>query len=247
MVNEKMARDLTKLGIKSDDVILMHSSLSALGYVEGGAETVIDTLLSVLPEGTLLIPALSYDTVNAANPVFSVAETPGCIGRISEAFRNRPGVIRSVHPTHSVCGMGKRAREILSQHLETDTPVGRKSPFGLLPEYGGKVLMLGCGLRPNTSMHGVEELSRPWYLLKKEPTMFRLVDETGTETVKAYWCHNFHASKAIQRYDRLANVMEITQGKVLNADCHLIDAAKMWQIGDEMLRENANYFIDIRD
>lgn len=107
--------------------------------------------------------------------------------------------------------------------------------------------MLGCGLRPNTSMHGVEELTQPWYLLKKEPTMFRLVDETGAETVKEYWCHNFHASKAIQRYDRLANLMEIPCGKVLNADCYLIDAVQMWQTGNRMLEENPNYFIDIRE
>ena len=244
MVNEKMAQDLKALGIRPDDVILMHSSLSSLGYVEGGADTVIDTLLSVLSEGTLLIPALSFDTVNGDNPVFSARETPSCIGLISETFRKRPGVLRSIHPTHSVCGIGKYAREILSQHKETDTPVGKKSPFGLLPEYGGKVLMLGCRLFPNTSMHGVEELSRPWYLMKSGRTTFRLLDENGNETVKAYECHNF--KQAAQRYDRLAQVMDIPWGKVLNADCYLIDAKQMWKAGHEKLMEDPDFFIDRR-
>ena len=244
MVNEKMAQDLRNLGIRHDDVILMHSSLSSLGYVEGSADTVIDTLLAVLSEGTLLIPALSFDTVNAGNPVFDARETPSCVGRISETFRKRPGVLRSMHPTHSVCGMGKLAKEILSRHRETDTPVGKNSPFGLLPEYGGKVLMLGCRLFPNTSMHGVEELSRPWYLMKPERTTFRLIDEEGNETVKAYECHNF--KQAGQRYDRLAQVMEIPCGKVLNADCYLIDAAQMWKAGHAKLLENPDFFIDRR-
>ena len=70
-----MAQDLINLGIKKDDTILMHSSLSSLGYIEGGAETVIDTILSVLTEGTLLIPALSYSYVNNENPVFNIKET----------------------------------------------------------------------------------------------------------------------------------------------------------------------------
>ena len=244
MVNEKMAQDLVALGLRSDDVILMHSSLSSLGYVEGGADTVIDTLLEVLSEGTLLIPALSYDTVNANNPVFIARETPSCIGRISETFRTRPGVLRSIHPTHSVCGMGKHAQEILSRHIETDTPVGKLSPFGLLPEYGGKVLMLGCRLFSNTSMHGVEELSRPWYVMKPYRTTFRLVDENGQETEKSYETHNF--KNAIQRYDRLAQVMDIPNGPVLNATCHLIDARQMWKVGHETLLKDPDFFIDRR-
>ena len=244
MVNEKMAQDLLALGLRSNDVILMHSSLSSLGYVEGGADTVIDTLMAVLSEGTLLIPALSFDTVNAGNPVFDARETPSCIGRISEFFRTRPGVLRSIHPTHSVCGLGKHAREILSKHVETDTPVGKLSPFGQLPEYGGKVLMLGCGLRPNTSMHGVEELSRPWYVMKPYRTTFRLVDEAGNELEKSYETHNF--KNAIQRYDRLAQVMDIPSGKVLEATCHLIDAATMWKVGHETLVKDPDFFIDRR-
>ena len=88
----KIADDLKKLGIKEDDTILMHSSLSSLGYVEGGADTVIDALLSVLKNGTLLLPALSYATVNINNPVFSVKDTPTCSGRIPETFRTREGV-----------------------------------------------------------------------------------------------------------------------------------------------------------
>ncbi|MBR4866732.1 MAG: AAC(3) family N-acetyltransferase [Clostridia bacterium] len=244
MVNQQIARDLRALGIRSDDVILMHSSLSALGYVEGGADTVIDTLLEVLKDGTLLIPALSYETVTADSPNFSVKDSPSCIGKISETFRTRPGVLRSMHPTHSVCGVGRFAEEILSRHIETETPVGETSPFALLPKYGGKVLMLGCGLRPNTSMHGVEELVKPDYLLHPEPLEYRLTGYDGNTVSKTYRRHDFRT--AIQRYDRLADKMEITCGKVINATCYLIDAKTMWQVGEKTLREDPHFFIDPR-
>jgi len=245
MINEKMKQDLINLGIKEDDTILMHSSLSALGYVEGGADTVIDTLLSVLKNGTLLIPALSFSSVTKENPVFSVKDTPSCAGKISETFRTRPGVLRSIHPTHSVCGIGKYAKEILSSHIDTNTPAGNKSPFALLPEYNGKILMLGCTLRPNTSMHSVEELTRPWYLMQDEKTTFTLIDENGNKITKAYECHNFKG--VIQRYDRIESVMPIASGKVLDADSFLIDSKKMWEEANKMLKENSDYFIDYRE
>ena len=240
-----MAQDLMNLGIKKDDTILMHSSLSALGYVDGGADTVIDTLLYVLSEGTLLVPALSFEYVTKENPVFSVKDTPSCIGKISETFRKRDGVMRSIHPTHSVCGIGKYAKEILSQHLDTSTPAGAKSPFALLPKYNGKILMLGCTLKPNTSMHAVEELTRPWYLMKKEPVSFRLIDENGVEIVKEYECHNFKG--AIQRYDRIEDVMPVNKGKVLEAQCYLVDSQKMWKIANKTLETSESFFIDRED
>ena len=241
-----MKNDFIALGIKKDDTVLMHSSLSSLGYVEGGAKTVIDTLLSVLSEGTLLVPCLSYMTVNKENPIFDVKNTPSCIGAISEYFRKREGVIRSLHPTHSVCGIGKNAKAILSKHLDTDTPVGANSPFSLIREYGGKVLMLGCTLRPNTSMHGVEETvtPEPWYVLTKDKTEFTLIDENGKKYVKSYRCHNFGVTQMAQRYERLANAMDIPHGKVLQADCWLIPSKEMWEIGKQKIIEQEEYFVE---
>jgi len=244
MINEKMLSDFINPGIKPDDTILMHSSLSSLGYIEGGADTVIDTLIAALPEGTLLIPTLSYQTVTRENPFFSVTETPSCIGIIGETFRKRKGVKRSLHPTHSVCGTGKYAEEILEKHIETSTPAGKNSPFGLLPEYNGKILMLGCTLKPNTSMHAVEELLKPWYLLQKEPVEYTITDEKGNEFIKIHERHNFKTAE--QRYDRLANIMDIPCKKVMNADCYLIDAKEMWEKVYAKLKEDIDYFIDIK-
>ena len=104
--------------------------------------------------------------------------------------------------------------------------------------------MLGCTLGPNTSMHGVEELSKPWYLLTEDKTEYTLIDEDGNKTLKSYWCHNFSGNRVWQRYKRVENIMEIPSGKVLEAECFLIDASKLWEEGDKKLKENCDYFIE---
>ena len=242
MINEKMAADLRALGIKSDDTVFVHSSLKSLGYVEGGADTVIDTLLSVLSDGTLLMPAFSYRYSRPETPYFSVNETPCCVGTIPETFRKRPGTIRSVHPSHSAAGIGKYAEEILGEHIKSTTPVGPESPLALLPKYHGKVLMLGCGTAPNTSMHGIEELVVPPYLYRDGDFAFTIVDKDGNETVKRYKFHNF--ANTAQRYGRLEGLMEYTKGKVLEADCYVIDTETMWKVGYEKMKEDPMYFVD---
>lgn len=252
MINSKMAADLVALGLKPDDTVLVHSSLSSLGHVEGGPETVVDTLRSVLPDGTLIMPSMTCNTIGWDNMCFSIRDSVSGVGVIAEYFRNLPGVMRSMHPTHSACGIGVHAEEILSHHMEDNTPVGPHSPFSLIRKFGGKVLMLGCGLHPNTSMHGVEELSEPPYLFRPEMKEFELVDWDGTVTKKFYRTHSFRVfeyngkqyQRARQCYDRLTDIMDIASGKVLEADAYLIDANTMWEKAHRKFLEDPIYFID---
>ena len=81
---ERLVSDFKSLGIKEGDVLLVHSSLSSMGNVEGGADTVIDALLEVLgKEGTLLFPAFSFSPCYKTS-YFSYKDTPSCVGKISE-------------------------------------------------------------------------------------------------------------------------------------------------------------------
>jgi len=240
-----IADDLRALGVRPDGVLLVHSSLRALGPVAGGAETVVRGLLDALgPDGTLLMPALSYNHVTPAQPIFDVRFTPSNVGALPEYFRTRPGTRRSLHPTHSVCGVGKLAAEILGRHAEDRTPCGPRSPFRLLPEHDGQILMLGCGLRPNTSLHGVEELSEPPYLFGGTLT-YRLIGADGTAMQAAYRVHGFRGWT--QRYDRVANVLsepDLRRGRVLDARAHLIEAAALWSAADAALRQDPLFFVD---
>jgi len=231
-------------------VLLVHSSLRSLGPIPGAeppverAETVIQSLLEALgPDGTLLFPALSYKTVGAHNPVFDVLSTPSCIGALPEYFRTRPGTLRSLHPTHSVCGVGSRAAELLYGHELDLTPCGNYSPFSRLPQVNGQVLFLGCGMRPNTSMHAIEEHVIPPYLFAS-PVDFHLIRADGSETHMYMTRHNFKGWE--QRYERLAEIMPrgLRQGSVLQASCHLVEAEEMWPAALAKLHQNMLFFVD---
>ena len=194
------------------------------------------------------MPALSYSSVTEDAPLFDVRNTPVCVGALPEFFRKQEKTVRSIHPTHSVCAQGYLAREITQDHGKDTTPVGKNSPFRKLPGYGGKILMLGCGLRPDTSMHGVEELSVPPYLFLDHKVRYTIIDETGKRSEAEHFRHGFDAYGAEQRYDRAADVLsgaELSRGKILRADCFLIDAKPLWEKAHAKLLEDPFYFVDL--
>ncbi|MBT6145448.1 MAG: AAC(3) family N-acetyltransferase [Gemmatimonadetes bacterium] len=244
----RLAGDLTDLGVRPGGVLLVHASLSSLGYIPGGAATTIDALQRALgDEGTLLIPALSYATVNADQPVFDLQHTPSCIGAIPEYFRTRADTWRSASPTHSVCGAGPRAAELLAdQHLD-DTPVGPHSPFRRLRDAGGQLLFLGCGMRPNTSMHGVEEVAEAPYLFKSQSVAYTAHLPDGIHQL-GIRRHNFDGWE--QRYERVADQLtpeELRIGPVLKATAHLLDVPAMWERALAMLARDPYCFVQRRE
>jgi aminoglycoside 3-N-acetyltransferase len=241
-----IASQLAALGVRAGGLLLVHSSLRSLGTVPGGAETVICGLLACLAErGTLLLPALSYMAVGRQQPRFDLLRTPSCVGLIPETFRTMPGVRRSLHPTHSVCALGPAAAALLDGHHLDRTPVGEHSPFRLLAQAGGQLLMLGCGLRPNTSMHGVEELTSPPYLMHPDRIEYELADETGRAHRDLHSVHDFRGRS--QRYDRIEPLMPpctLRTGRVLEATCHLLEASVMWDAARAALERDALFFVD---
>jgi aminoglycoside 3-N-acetyltransferase len=240
-----MASDLRSLGVIGGGVLLVHSSLSSLGELPGGPETVVRALLEAVgTSGTLLMPALSYNHVNAGSPVFDVLNTPSNVGAIPEHFRKRRRTLRSVHPTHSACGVGPAAEAILADHHLDSTPAGLHSPLRRLEELDGQILMLGCGLLPNTSMHAVEELVEPPYLFGRTVD-FRLIHADRTETIMHCRCHSFDGYR--QRYDRIAGLLtgnQLRTGDVLHAACQLIEVRAMWREGLDAMRRDPLFFVE---
>lgn len=248
MAQSPMVHDLLALGVQPGGVLLVHSSLRSLGLIDDPqrAETAVLGLLEALgPEGTLLMPALSYETVGSQNPVFDVCNTPSCVGALPEYFRTRAGTCRSLHPTHSVSGVGRRIDDLLGGHQHDTTPAGANSPFAKLPKVGGQILFLGCGLRPNTSMHAIEEHVTPPYLYADgDPVEYRMLRDDGSTFNMTVRSHGFKGWG--QRYDRLEGVMHygLHKGPVLQAECYLIDAAEMWLAALTNLRNDPLFFVE---
>jgi len=142
------------------NLLALHSSLSKLGDVEGGAQTVVEVFLRVLgPARTLMVPVFTYCFSSiGARPPFEYEKTPSLVGVITEAMRQHPQAVRSFHPTHSVAAIGPRAHDLTCAHLGS-TPLGPGSPFHRLASWGGEVMLLGCDHRSNSLLHVAEVLA----------------------------------------------------------------------------------------
>lgn len=245
--NQKaMITDFKNLGVKQGDVLLLHTSIKGLHTVGLTPAEIIESLTELLTEkGSLLVPALSYQTVTREHPLFDLRNTQSCIGALPEYFRLSYATHRSFHPTHSVCALGRFAKELTKDHYLDNTPVGIHSPFRMLPAYHGKILMLGCTLRPCTFMHGVEEAASAPYPLAKEPMTYTMIDEAGKEIKKDYFPHAF--GSLIQRYDRLEQLISppwLVKGRILNGTGWLLDAEKTMEIASEKIKEESCFFVD---
>jgi len=160
VTQQDIAQALDAMGLSAGDRVLVHSSLSSIGYVEGGADAVLDAFLQVLgPEGTLMVPTFTY----AMTTDFDVENTPSKTGRITETLRARPEAVRSFHPSHSLCAVGPNVQDLLAGHEHTD-PAGTGSPLDRFVSQGGLVFLLGVGHRANTTVHLGEYHARVPYL-----------------------------------------------------------------------------------
>ena len=243
-MNEDFVSQLGSLGLSRGDIVLMHSSMKALGTKKTSLEFLEDIIAVLGPEGTLLLPALSYEYVTSENPYFSVSDTEPCIGLLPRTFFHMEGVIRSVHPTHSVCAYGKRAAELCARHYLDETPVGPNSPFMKLRECGGKILFIGDTVKCCTFMHGLEEIAKAPYCLKKERNHYIIKDALGNITKRDLFGHDFEGwAQEYQKIKDLLEYPEIRTGKVGEADCFLFDAAALANRALEKFRENPLYFV----
>ena len=242
-----LKRDLAQIGIREGDSIIIHSSYKSMGGLDGGIKTLIDAILSVLGEsGTLIAPTLTFRDVSVENPVFDYVNTPSCVGAVSEYVRTMSGAVRSIHPTHSCAVIGRYTDYFVAGHELDRTPVGKNSPFYKLREAGGKVLMLGCGVGCNTSMHGVEEYFGTPYVLPRTPSPYTIIMPEKTYTIDFYR-HHIRQNGFEQRYDRLKDVMSeefFVRESIHGAESYLIDAKQMWRVGLECLSRDPYFFVE---
>jgi aminoglycoside 3-N-acetyltransferase len=171
----RLADELRGLGVAPGGVLMVHTRMSALGWVVGAAETVVRALLDALgPDGTVMAyasweehvyhederPAAHRGAYRAEPPVFDPATSEAVRdhGRIPERIRTWPGARRSAHPEASVVAVGPRAAELTRDHALEDG-YGPASPFARLVALDGQVLMLGAPLDTVTLLHHAEAVA----------------------------------------------------------------------------------------
>jgi aminoglycoside 3-N-acetyltransferase len=175
LTKEDLIKGFRECGVADGQAIFVHCSLSKLGFVVGGAETVIRALLEIVgEEGTLMMPSQTWKNLDPSKgvhweepkewwdiirqnwPAYDKAVTPTLtMGAVAEMFRSWPGVKRSDHPARSVAAVGKYA-EFLTKDHDLSNIFGENSPVDKLYQLDGNILLIGVGYDKNTSLHLAE-------------------------------------------------------------------------------------------
>jgi aminoglycoside 3-N-acetyltransferase len=170
-----LAEKLRKCGLAEGQTVLVHMSMSKLGWIIGGAEAVVLALLAAVGDsGTIMmvtnssantdpyvwenppVPEEWWQTVRDHTPAYNPLTTPTRgMGVVPELFRTWPGVIRSTHPAFSLAARGPNAKYLIADHA-LDEDIGDRSPLGRLYQLDGHVLLLGVDHGNNTSLHLAE-------------------------------------------------------------------------------------------
>lgn len=183
---ESLTRDLQRLGVKPGDTLLVHCAMSKVGWVSGGAETIVRALLGAITQaGTLVMPSQSSQLSDPANwqapavpgtwieiiratlPAFNPRTTPTRdMGAVAELFRAWPDTRRSMHPTCSFAALGPEA-EAVTERQPLDEPFGSGGPLGYLYRSKARILLLGAGFDAATAFHMAEQ--KAWPSLPRVP------------------------------------------------------------------------------
>ncbi len=236
---QTLINDLQQIGLKQGDSVLVHSSLSKIGFVNGGAKTVVDALLETIGEqGTLLFPAFPASGKNKiyldTHPVFDIKNTPSQMGSISEYFRKLNNVSRSFHPTDSVCAKGHLAEHYTNSHFGQLTPYNELSPFKKLCDKKGKILMLGTNLSSCSNFHTLEDAVNFKYPVYDNNIVdVKMIDAGGKESVMQTKVHNpeYSSKRDCNAFKPLflkENVL--VDGNIGEAKSMLMDAFKMHEV-----------------
>ncbi len=162
---DRLVRDFRAIGLGPGDAVLVHSSLKAIGYVEGGPRTVIEAMVeAVAPGGTVVFPTYTVvggsilETCRIPDYVFDPKALGTRLSRLPEELLKFPGVERSLHPTHSVGALGAQARLLTEDHHLAESTFGKGSPWDKLIRIGGKVMGIGIPMAPGGLYHPLEDL-----------------------------------------------------------------------------------------
>ena len=214
---------LKELGLKKNDVVLLHSSINALGPIEGGAEMVIDAFMEVLGNGGALIV-----------PVF------GKLGIITEIIRARKDAVVSNAPVGTLAGIGKKAAKLLAGHWDAETAHGEGSPFLKIAEAGGYVCLMGVDQDRNTMLHSAEAMLELPYLGEVTKTCANPKGKQVTRTWKYYPGphRNFIGLDALFAGE---GIMSVT--RIGNAQVRLIQAREMLELAMEEGENDAAFVL----
>lgn len=246
---KQIGASLRALGLKSSDILFVHSSLSSIGYVDGGAQTVVDALLDVLgPKGTLVVPTFTDFHKVATDSVFDPVRDPSDMGKISEAARTRPEALRSIHLKESMAAIGPRADEITA--VQGASCWSGEGPFWKLYYLDARIMLLGVPYLRSTFFHVIEQhVQTPYRYF--DDVEARVREPDGTE--RPLLTRTFRPKPGFpgNDFNKFGAILEgrglVSVGAVGNAMARLFSAREAMEVGIEEYRDDPLLFVQTEE
>lgn len=246
---------LNELGVHKGQTIMVHTSLGSIGYVCGGAQTVLEALTeTVTEEGTIMMPTQSWKNLDPEDgvhwtvekeywqiirdnwPAYDKRITPtNTMGAVAEMFRQWPGAVRSDHPARSVAAWGKHAEYLIKDH-DLSNIFGEGSPIGKLYELDGDVLLIGVGYDKNTSIHLADV--RAEYQGKHNCTEYSAVMENGKRVWKEYETLFVDGEDFVQIGEAFEENHNVKKTSLGNAELRLMKQRKLVDFAVKWIEKN---------
>jgi aminoglycoside 3-N-acetyltransferase len=184
------------LKLKHGDVVFIHSSIDQLNLTFPFYRVLHLIRQVVGATGTLLFPTYpkltSYEYLSTGD-VFDVRRSPSYTGIITEFARKQKDAVRSLHPTKSVCALGKYATELTGTHQQSPYPYDSCSPYYRMMERDGKIIGLGVSTKNLSFVHCVDDaLKEEFPVQPYHPTLFqaRCINYSGAVDIVSTFAHN---------------------------------------------------------
>ena len=249
VTKDDITQGLVNLGLKTGDLLMVHSSLSSIGFVEGGAKTIVDCLLDVLGnEGTLVVPTFTYPSAftDSADAmwVFDPSSTNSGVGSITNEVIRRSSSRRSIHLWHSVSSIGPLSELIVSAGRSSAWDFD--SPMSWILSNGGSILLLGVPYQNLTAIHVWEvefqvDYRRDYYIER------RLRKPDGKIEPLLSRVHSPKESYPGQDFNRFGERLEgdnkVNKGSVGNAIARLFSAEDAYSLAKKMYQEDKKCFL----
>ena len=242
ITKEQLINDLSSLGVPMGSIVTVHTSLRAVGEIEGGGETLLDALIEIFTRegGLLAIPTHTWDS-----DVYDLRKSESCIGTLPRLAAGRSDSYRTLHPTHSMAVFGDRERalDFIKDEESADTPANPEGCLGKLCREDGYVLLLGVGQDKNTFLHCVEEMMKvPHRLTSHKVKKYNVHPDGRREERELFWFDESSIPDVSVYFTKFEPAFRyhgaIRDGRVGNAPVQLCHAPKMKEVLEIIYNRN---------
>ena len=258
---EQIVLELKKLGINQGMSIFVHSSLSKLGNIVRGADTVVEALIETVgKDGSIMMPGFTIrnsmfktlEYLERNDITFDYKTERPLVGAIPRSFFKLENIHRSIHPTHSVLAWGKNTEHITSGHEDCNTTFGIGTPLYKLIETNSYIMGLGSDLAHVTFYHVLEDFNKSFpievygnkeykikMLINNKVETFLLKShkeqKVRIEKINGTWVRTY-----FKKYFRRKG--KLIEGKIGNANCWMIKAKDMYNCIEELMRRGITIY-----